>query len=135
MAGRGGLPGRGDESPVVLPLSVVLGRTDTVAVVLVQANLYTIGISWSVWTPCRGEHPPFFPTHAAFAERMGRHPATAPGLTITFNDGRTSVAVDRFQPDRVADHRPDEVVLVTDSGSGDNDLLRREHWLTPRPTG
>lgn len=124
-----------DEVPVVLPLSLVLGRSDTVAVFLVHATVYSTGVSWALWTHGRGEHPPFFPTMAAHAERMGLPVATLPHLTMTFDDGRSSVTVDQFGSRTGAERQPDEVVVVVNGGNGNNDLLRRDLWLTPRPTG
>jgi hypothetical protein len=127
-----------NEIPGVLPLAQFLGRSDTVAAVLLEVHAYSVGLSFHLTYRGRGsrrslEHPPFIPTDPRMAERMGTAVATSPEVGVTLADGTAAVTLDRSSAFQQLDQLTDALVLIEGNGGGGNDQLDASYWLTPDP--
>lgn len=80
-----------NEVPGLLALSTVLGRNDSIAVVLTRIDVFSSGLRLHVSTWGRpGQHAPLLPTQPELAERMGTSLASRPQISLTWNGAPTS---------------------------------------------
>jgi hypothetical protein len=126
-----------NEFPVTVGTSVLLGRTDELAVALSDLRVYRNGAEFTVSARCRGELARRGVLHMALSGR--RHPRRAVGvdpflLGFEFSDGR-SVSSLREWPWRMPDD-DDQGPWLTSSGGGGSDVsVDHQFFLAPLPPG
>ncbi len=126
-----------NEIPGLLPLREVLGRSDSVIVVLRDMHVYSNGVSINVVARGRpGHHPSFLTMPPLIAERMGLPtPTCSPmRLQVIFEDGTEATALGTEDLRQRLDEVADQPVLRDTRGSGNPDAMDYPYWLTPAPT-
>jgi hypothetical protein len=118
---------------VAVPVRFVLARTESVAVAVVDATAYPIGLEFRVAVRRRGGE------REVWEEPLGLHPRLRGGeippellrMGVQFSDGRKATSLAGFP------HRPDEEpsrpVLVSRGGGGGGGHWDYGFWLYPLP--
>jgi hypothetical protein len=126
-----------NEVPGVLPIGRFLGRSDTVVAVLLEVHAYAAGLDFRLTYRGRGrrptDHPPFVPTVARIAERIGKPVATAPDIAVVLADGSGAHALDASEAFQRMEESTGRSVLIGARGGGGNDQFDASYWLTPNP--
>ncbi len=123
-----------NEVPGLLALSTVLGRNDSIAVVLTRIDVFSSGLRLHVSTWGRpGQHAPLLPTQPELAERMGTSLASRPQISLTWNGAPDITPTDMQSAHSRLPTPAGQPLLVTSGGHGSADQLHDELWLTPRP--
>jgi len=126
-----------NEIPGLLPLREVLGRSDSVIVVLRDMHVYTNGVSINVVARGPpGHHPSFITMPPLMAERRGLPtPTYSPmRLQVVFEGGTEATALSTEELRQRLDEVADQPVLRDSRGSGTPDAMDYPYWLTPAPT-
>lgn len=113
--------------PAVVPLSVIIGRSPTVVMVLSELRAYPAGAELTVLFRSRSVRG------AEFGEQVIRRDRADDGLIVGvhFADGQHASTDD--QPGRGAELEPDRVVLIAGGGFGSGESWHQEYWLRPLP--
>ncbi len=115
-----------NEVPVALGWSVVLGRSDDVAVALIGARVYSTGVRLGIDVRARhGSRDQHRELHSAVTGRHGAGPALL--LGVAFADGRTATTVGRRAG---TDGAP---TLTPGGSSGGNRSVDASFFLAPLP--
>jgi hypothetical protein len=122
-----------NELPVPVPVSVVLARTDDVAVALVGVQAYTSGISFTLSVRLR--HSRVLPGRRDLHELVGGWSARTEGrllLGVEFSDGRaaSTAGVGRSP---APGSGLGQALLVPAGGGGGELSVDHDYWLTPVP--
>lgn len=115
-----------NEVPVALPMSVVLARTDDVAVALLGLQVYTTGVSFTLVIRVRPSSP--LGAGRALNDLVWEH---RPGggqflLGVELSDGRRASS-------RRAPGRDGDLVFHAGGGSGGRTSVEQSWWLSPLP--
>ncbi|WP_432544468.1 hypothetical protein [Kineococcus sp. SYSU DK002] len=135
-----------DVLPGVVPVELVLGRSDSTVVLLTGVRAFPEGLAMSLGVRVRGPLPPGRDLHAEVFDGPYPHDAgeqwRAARLKwgFEFSDGRRATNVDppvwgpgdgRPWDDRT--WRPDRPVLTGQGGGGSRRSVDRDQWLWPLP--
>lgn len=126
-----------NQIPVAVPFHQILGRSDTVVVVLLEVHAYKAGLDFHLMARGRpGLHPSMLSTVPELAKRMGIPEAanTPAHLQILYDDGSEALDLSSRDLMRRLDEVRDTPVLRDSSGSGGQDAVDYKYWLTPVPT-
>ncbi|MPQ96758.1 hypothetical protein GB931_02240 [Modestobacter sp. I12A-02628] len=125
-----------NEIPGVLPLAAPLGRSDSVAAVLLQVLAHRGGLLFRVTLRGRAHgvdgHLPFLPDTTPGPELRGSLPTT-PSVQVLLPDGRTSLFLDRSSALQLIPQADDQPVLFEEPHGGSSARLDLDYWLTPNP--
>ena len=126
-----------NELPGVVPISLVLGRTDEVVVALTAAQVYSTGVSLAVSVRLRHSEEGGGLFEQVHGHRRGRDAASPLLLGVGYADGRTATNIaDRLSllslPSGSAND--DAPLLVSGSGGGDDRSVEVSFWLWPLPS-
>lgn len=127
-----------NQMPAVLPTQQILGRSESVIVVLREIVVYTTGLNFYVTARGRpGLHPSFMASVPEIAKRMGiPEAATTPAyIEVIGEDGITAVDMSSRELFARLDEVADKAVLRDSGGSGKADSMDYQYWLSPVPTG
>ena len=119
-----------NEIPGAVAVNAVLGRSESLAVALVNAQVYSVGIAFSMFVSWRGSDDSIseelFGHHHS---RSGRPPSgDALLFGVQFADGQSATNLARGRPPR--DAGPS---LTQRGGSGGAHRCLISYWLTPLP--
>lgn len=121
-----------NEVPVPVPLSLVLARTEDLAVVLVRAQAYTSGIAFTLAVRLR--HSRVLPGRRDLHELIGGWGGRADGLLlgVEYSDGRaaSTAGVGRAP---APGSGLGQALLVPAGGGGSELSVDHDYWLTPVP--
>lgn len=126
-----------NQIPAVLPKLHILGRSESVAVVLLEVMAYKTGLNFHVITRGRpGQHPTFMASVPEIAKRMGIQEAssTPAHLEVVYDDGTSAADLSSRDLLLRLDDVADRPVLRDSTGSGQPDSMDYQYWLTPAPT-
>ena len=115
----------------------ILGRTESVAVVLQAVAAYTTGLNLHVIARGRsGLHPSFMASVPEIAKRRGMPEAfnTPAHIEVTYDDGTSAVDLSSQELFTRLDEVAGRPVLRNSTGSGKPDSMDYQYWLTPAPT-
>jgi len=131
-----------NELGAVVPLRLVLGRTDLVAVALIGATAYTTGVELTLavrWRPSADERDmyddPFEPPFGHPRRRgAGELDPEVLRFGVQFSDGRKATTLGySFPPLRDAEAEPSGPLLVPGGAGGGDGVWDSEFWLWPLP--
>jgi hypothetical protein len=122
-----------NEVPAVVPISTVLARTDSSALVLTGVQVFSTGIGFTVTLRCLPEALPADEVDLGGLMWRGRpgHP-TELLVGVEFADGRRASNLPDRDPFPAPDG-PEALVLTQGSGSGQQLSVEQEWWLSPLP--
>jgi len=126
-----------NQMPAILPTQQILGRSESVTVVLREVVVYTTGLNFYVTARGRpGLHPSFMASVPEIAKRMGIPEAssTPAHIEVIYEDGTTAVDMSSRELLARLDEVADKPVLRDSTGSGKPDSMDYQYWLTPAPT-
>lgn len=121
-----------NEVPVPVPVSLVLARTEDVAVLLVGALAYTSGISFTLAVRLR--HRRVLPRRRELHDLVGGWSGRADGLLlgVEFSDGRATSTAGVGRPPTPGSGLG-QLQLVPAGGGGSELRVDHDYWLTPVP--
>jgi hypothetical protein len=122
-----------NEVPAVVPVSTVLARTESSALVLTGVQVFSTGIAFTVVLRCRPEALPADEVDLGGLMWRGR-PGQGPELLVgvEFADGRRASSLSGRDPFG-APVAAETLVLTQGSGSGQQLSVEQEWWLSPLP--
>ena len=122
-----------NELPGILPIGQFLGRSATVAAVLLEIHAYAAGLEFRLTYRGRAaeHHPPITLTDPGLAKRIGLPVGTPPQVEVLLPDATQAVAIGLSDAARRLE-TPGQV-LVGPRGGGGNDQFDADYWLTPNP--
>ena len=109
-----------NEIPGILPIGQFLGRSATVAAVLLEIHAYAAGLEFRL--TYRGHaaehHPPFTPTDPGLAERIGLPVGTPPQVEVLLPDATQAVAIGLSDAARRLETLPGRSLSVHEAAEG-----------------
>lgn len=128
-----------DVLPGVVPMELVIGRSEQAAVMLTGMRAFPTGVAMTLHVRTRVRLGRRLDLNAEVFDGPYRHDQDeAWGRDrfkwgFVFSDGRRVTSVDPWPASFDPDHVPDRPVLAGGGGGGGDHSVRRDYWLWPLP--
>lgn len=127
-----------DELPGIVPVELIIGRSDQAAVMLTGMRAFATGLAMTLHVRTRVRLRRLDLNDEVFDgpyrhDRDDEWRRSRLRWGFEFADGRRATNVDAWPDPATPERTPDHPVLMGRGGGGDDRTVDRDHWLWPLP--